>query len=111
MFLTNNQSLQVVLTTNPVSSIDVNVDFAQHTARIATAGNSSISVTSITPVTIVEGSNIQIKNITIFNPNSDQIEITIRQNYPTQIIRKVATLRQNQTLQYTDHAGWSLSKA
>lgn len=107
MFLTANQTLEIQLNTPVVSAIQVAVDFADHTNRVPIAGNTSIAVLS-SPMVILSGTTRQIKNLTIFNPNTSSVEVTVIQNYPTQIIRKVATLEQNQTLQYTDHNGWSI---
>lgn len=108
MFLTSNQSLIIQLTTPVVSAIEVVIDYADHTNRIPVAGNLNISVTG-SSTTIISGMARQIKNITIFNPNSSSVEITVIQNYNTsQVIRKVVTLEQNKTLQYSDHKGWSI---
>lgn len=112
MFLSNaNQSLTVTMSPAPVSAVSINIDYADHTARIPVAGNSSLQVTG-TSSTLITGATSpnqrQIKNISIFNPNSTPVEITIKQTYPTEIIRKVETIEQNQTLQYSEHKGWTL---
>ena len=68
-----------------------------------------VTGTSSTLITgAVSPNQRQIKNISIFNPNSTPIEITIKQTYPTEIIRKVETIEENQTLQYSEHKGWTL---
>jgi hypothetical protein len=108
MFLTDNQTLEIQLGTTPVSAIQVAIDYADHTARIPVAGNITIPVSS-SPTIILSGTTRQIKNITIFNPNSlPAIEIKIIQNYPVPVVRKVVDLYPNQTLQYTDRTGWSI---
>lgn len=109
MFLTANQTLEIQLNTSPVLPIQVAIDYADHTTRIPVAGNVTIQVTS-SPTIILSGTTRQVKNITIFNPNipPQEIEVKIIQNYPTPVIRKVANLYSNQTLQYTDHTGWSI---
>lgn len=112
MFLSNaNQSLTMLMSPAPVSAISVNIDYADHTSRIPVAGNTSLQVSSVSSVLITGATSPnqrQIKNISIFNPNILPIEITIKQTYPTEIIRKVETIEENQTLQYSEHKGWSL---
>lgn len=112
MFLSNaNQSLTITMSPAPVSAVSINIDYADHTARIPVAGNSSLQVTG-TSSTLITGATSpnqrQIKNISIFNPNILPVEITIKQVYPPELIRKVATLQYNQTLQYTDYNGWDV---
>lgn len=112
MFLSNpNQLLTLSSNLDPVSALSVNIDYADHTSRIPVAGNVSLLVTGTSSV-LLSGAPApnqrQIKNISIFNPNILPIEITIKQTYPTQIIRKVETIEENQTLQYSEHKGWTL---
>lgn len=108
MFLTANQTLEIQLSASPVSALQVAIDYADHTTRIPVAGNVTIPVSSTTTI-ILSGTTRQIKNITIFNPNIlPEIEVKIVQNYPTPVIRKVAKIYPNQTLQYTDRTGWSI---
>lgn len=114
MFLSNqNQTLEISLSSNTVSNpININVNYADHTARIPVAGASSVLVTSTGPTVIVSGAATgyqrQIKNISIYNQDTLANEITIKQTFPNKITRVVETIQSNQTLQYVEHKGWSV---
>jgi hypothetical protein len=115
MFLSDtNQSLKITLEEAiNVSSLHVNIDYADHTSRIPVAGNTSILISSTTGTTVLNAATSpnqrHIKNISIYNADDINHNLIISQVYSaTEITRKRESLSSGQTLQYSAHKGWSL---
>lgn len=115
MFLSDtNQSLKITLEEAiSVSSLHVNIDYADHTSRIPVAGNTLTLVSSITGTTVLNAATSpnqrQIKNISIYNADTITHNLIISQVYSgTEISRKRESITSGQTLQYSAHKGWSL---
>ena len=114
MFLSDiNQTLQITLASDPASGVQVAIDYADHTSRIPVAGNVNLTVTGTSTTTVLTpaptGQQRQIKNITIYNPNTSLVDITVSQVYSgTSRTRKVAQVGSGQTLQYSMNLGWAV---
>jgi len=112
---TPNYLLELYLGSSVASELRYAVSWVDHNngTTLSSVGGQS---NGINPVTVVpapnEGTKRQIQELTIYNPNTSAVTVTVQvKNNSASItsIKKKQTLQAKETLQYTENIGWKIT--